>query len=96
MWEIDYQTAKADNDSKAAEKLLGIAMTYTGMPEELDGSAEQMQAILDKMSDSLAPDDRFWDTFAQTVQVAYPDDLEEKKDRTLKSNARAYWSSRRR
>ncbi|MGT2928933.1 DUF3114 domain-containing protein [Streptococcus dentasini] len=73
MWGIDYQTAKNHKDSAAAEKLLGIAMKYTGMPGELDGSAEQTQAILDKMSDSLAPDDDFWDDFAGTVQVAYPD-----------------------
>ncbi|EHI74380.1 hypothetical cytosolic protein [Streptococcus criceti] len=73
MWGIDYQTAKNHKDSAAAEKLLGIAMKYTGMPQELDGSAEQTQAILDKMSDSLAPDDDFWDDFAGTVQVAYPD-----------------------
>ncbi|MFC3932831.1 DUF3114 domain-containing protein [Streptococcus dentapri] len=74
MWGIDYHTAKDHNDSAAAEKLLGIAMKYTGMPQELDGSAEQTQAILSKMSDSLAPDDDFWDDFAGTVQVAYPDD----------------------
>ncbi|MGT2928929.1 DUF3114 domain-containing protein [Streptococcus dentasini] len=74
MWGIDYQTAKNHKDSAAAEKLLGIAMKYTGMPQELDGSAEQTQAILDKMSDSLAPDDDFWDDFAGTVQVAYPDE----------------------
>lgn len=98
MWNTD--TAKLngyneDEKPKKAQTLLNIAMTYTGMPsepsepEELNGTAEQTQAILDKMSDSLAPHDRFWDTFAQTVQVAYPDELEEKKDGTFKSIARA-------
>ncbi|EHI75184.1 hypothetical cytosolic protein [Streptococcus criceti] len=92
MWNIDagkLNSYDANERPEKAQTLLNIAMTYTGMPQELNGSAEQTRAILDKMSDSLAPHDKFWDTFAQTVQAAYPDDLEEKKDGTFKSNARA-------
>ncbi|WP_233995867.1 hypothetical protein [Streptococcus pluranimalium] len=60
MWGIDYQTAKRQKDSVGAEKLLGIAMKYSRMPQgDLDGTSEQTQAILAKMSDSLALDDTF-------------------------------------
>ncbi|AXQ78427.1 DUF3114 domain-containing protein [Streptococcus chenjunshii] len=73
MWGIDLK--KAGEKADKAQTLLQIAMSYSGMPEDdLDGSAEQTQAILAHLSKDLAPDARFWDSFSKAVQVAYPGD----------------------
>lgn len=70
MWNIDLRGA----DAKKSQKLLRIAMKYVGMPNGLDGTPQQTQALLSRISSKLAPNAPFWATFAKTVQAAYPGD----------------------
>lgn len=70
MWNIDLRGA----DTKKSQKLLRIAMKYVGMPNGLDGTPQQTQALLSRISSKLAPNAQFWAAFAKTVQAAYPGD----------------------
>lgn len=69
MWTLASRVRNAEE----AEALLELAMQVTGMPEELLGSPEEAQELLEHFAD-IAPASPFWRTFSLTVQTAFPED----------------------
>lgn len=55
------------------ERLVSF-LNLMAMPSDLTGKRDQNQALVDKFSDTLKPDDTFWYDFAHLVSQVFPED----------------------
>lgn len=72
-----WQAWKTENDPKAARAkvtlLLNLIQVMGKLPESMHRDKKEVQKMLGRFDKHLAPDDDFWDSLAQTVQTAYPE-----------------------
>ncbi|HIW89201.1 MAG TPA: DUF3114 domain-containing protein [Candidatus Ligilactobacillus excrementipullorum] len=72
-----WQAWKTENNPKAARVkvtlLLNLIQVMGKLPESMHRDKKEVQKMLGRFDKHLAPDDDFWDSLAQTVQTAYPE-----------------------
>lgn len=72
-----WQAWKTENNPKAARAkvtlLLNLIQVMGKLPESMHRDKKEVQKMLGRFDKHLAPDDDFWDSLAQTVQTAYPE-----------------------